>query len=128
MESANSFSLDSYTLRTLSRLCNSNGGIGITIETFIIPVNEGVLALDLVSASLNNDVDKGVALSNTDSHLRLKTVFAFAQITGRFSQMVLAASLAEGQRQMFMRQPIHVRVQSSKSSDESDLYHILEEE
>ena len=98
----------------------------MTIETFIIPVNEGVLALDLVSASLNSNVDKGVALSNTDSHLRLKTVFGFAQIDGPFAQMVLAASLAEGQRQMFMRQPIHVRVQSSKSDDDSDLYHKLE--
>ncbi len=81
-----------------------------------------------MSASLNSNVDKGVALSNTDSHLRLKSVFAFSQIDGPFSQMVLDASLAEGQRQMFMKQPIHVRVQSSKSSDESDLYHILEEE
>ena len=42
--------------------------------------------------------------------------------------MVLAASLAEGQRQMYMKQPIHVRVQSSKASDDSDLYHTLEEE
>ena len=93
------------------------------IDTFIIPRKEAILALDLVSASLLNNVDEGIALSNTDTYLRIKTLYNFNSINSRFAQLVLESSKAEGLRQMFMRQPTHVRFQSTRSESESLLHH-----
>ena len=93
------------------------------IDTFIIPRKEAILALDLVSASLLDNVDEGIALSNTDTYLRIKTLYHFNSINSKFADLVLQSAKAEGLRQMFMRQPTHVRFQSTRSESESLLHH-----
>jgi len=93
------------------------------IDTFIIPRKEAILALDLVSASLLDNVDEGIALSNTDTYLRIKTLYHFNSINSKFADLVLQSAKAEGLRQMFTRQPTHVRFQSTRSESESLLHH-----
>ena len=66
------------------------------IDTFIIPRKEAILALDLVSASLLNNVDEGIALSNTDTYLRIKTLYNFNSINSRFAQLVLRLLQSRG--------------------------------
>ena len=92
-------------------------------DTVFIPHKDALLALDLVSASLQSSLDIGITLSNTADYLRLKNIFTFNRISGPFAALALQASLDEGMRQMFTKQPIHVRNMSSRSSDDSVVRH-----
>lgn len=92
-------------------------------DTIFIPHKDALLALDLVSASLQNSLDVGITLSNTPDYLRLKNIFTFNNISGPFANLCLNASLQEGMRKMFQNQPIHVRNMSSKTNDDSILIH-----
>ena len=91
----------------------------MTLDTFIIPRKEAVLALDLVSASLSIDLPSGIALSDTDSYLRLSTLFSFHQIQGPFSSLILQAAHNEGTRRMMMKQKLHSRIQATKDPSKS---------
>lgn len=92
-------------------------------DTFIIPKQEALLALDLVSASQSIHLPEGIALTDNDSFLRLHSIYLFHGIDNQFSKLVLSSLLAEGQRQMMMRQPIHTRIQSTIPPDTSHLFH-----
>ena len=92
-------------------------------DTYIIPKKEALLALDLVSASQSIHLSPSVALSNSDSILRLQSLYTFHGIDNQFSRLVLSSLLNEGQRQMMMNQPIHTRIQSTIPPDTSHLLH-----
>lgn len=92
-------------------------------DTFIIPKKDALLALDLVSASQSIHLQPGIALSDSDSFLRLQSLYTFHGIDNQFSQLVLQSLLSEGTRQMMMRQPIHTRIQSTIPPDTSHLLH-----
>lgn len=88
-------------------------------DTVFIPHKDALLALDLVSTTLQSKLNVGITLSDTPDYLRMKNLFLFNKITGPFSQLALSASLEEGIRQMMTKQPIHVRNMSSINNDNS---------
>ena len=92
-------------------------------DTIFIPHKDALLALDLVSSSLQKSLDIGITLSDSPDYLRLRNVFTFNQIKGKFASLCLQASLEEGMRKMFQNQPIHIRNMSSSKEDESLLIH-----
>lgn len=92
-------------------------------DTVFIPHKDALLALDLVSATLQSNLDVGITLSNTPDYLRLRNIFLFNKISGPFSQLALKSSLEEGIRQMMTSQPIHVRNMSSSNNDNSIVEH-----
>ena len=92
-------------------------------DTVFIPHKDALLALDLVSASLQDSLDVGITLSNTPDYLRLRNLFLFNKISGPFAQLALKASLDEGIRQNMVSQPIHVRNMSSLDRKDSVVEH-----
>ena len=92
-------------------------------DTVFIPHKDALLALDLVSASLQKSLDVGITLSNTSDYLRLRNIFKFNKISGPFASLCLTASLEEGMRKMYQSQPIHIRNMSSRNEDDSLLRH-----
>ena len=50
-------------------------------DTVFIPHKDALLALDLVSASLQDSLDVGITLSNTPDYLRLRNLFLFNKIS-----------------------------------------------
>jgi len=88
-------------------------------DTIVLPTQDAILALDLVGASLASSIPQGVALTDTDAHVRLTAMFRFNGIDGPFAQMVLDTALAHGQRAMFQRQPVHVRFAATNDPDTS---------
>jgi len=88
------------------------------MDMITIPTKEAILALDMVAAQVMTSEDEGIAMSNSGEYVKLRNLFKFHGISGKFSQMVLDAAKAEGRRKMFQRQPLHLRTMATKNSDE----------
>ena len=82
-------------------------------ETITISTPEARLALDMVSAGITQNIDEGIALSDSNDYLRLQNIYQFHGIKSKFADMVLASAKAEGRRLMMMRQPFHVRTMAT---------------
>ena len=88
-------------------------------ETITISTPEARLALDMVSAGISNNIDDGIALSNSNDYLRLFNIYQFHGIKSKFADMVLTSAKAEGRRLMMMKQPFHVRMMSTQDPNSS---------
>ena len=86
------------------------------IDTFIINRDEALMALDLASASISNQYDPGITLSNNPNFIILNNVYSLNQINSKFANLILNMAKDEGIRQMMQKQSFHIRQLSTTHS------------
>jgi 16S rRNA U516 pseudouridylate synthase RsuA-like enzyme len=99
------------------------------IDTFIIPKDEAIIALDLASASISQRFESGITLSNNPNYLKLKNIYSFNQINSKFASLILQHSKEEGIRQMLEKQSFHIRqLATETNSIDLSIHQLTEEE
>ena len=89
------------------------------MDILTIPTDEAIAALDLAASFTMQEEESEIALNNTSDYNRLHAFFSMNMIDGPFSRMILSLSAREGRRQMFMRQPLHLRYMSTQNPSQS---------
>lgn len=88
----------------------------------VIPTKDALLALDIVAASLETGVGPNIAMNDNKDFVRISLLYKLSGINGIFSNLILDSLLSEGRRNMYSRQPYHVRLVAAQE-ERSLMFH-----
>ena len=83
----------------------------------VIPTKDARLALDIMASTLERGVGSDITMNNSKSYVRMKALYTMNGVQGKFSELVLQVLRQEGKRQMYERQPYHVRLMAANPED-----------